>query len=480
MDRRGFLKLGAQLAGVSAVGSSAAIAAAEGAFASERHRSENWRSVLEGAPGDSGIDTVVIVMMENRSFDSYLGWLGHEKRYLERGRSRYGENFRVMGSQRESYLAPDGTMVETAHHSVHAGPIDDFRGCGHPDPGHGWNSGRAQRDGGFLAAGSGNDAFALSTFRGRDLPVYNQLAKRFTIADRWHSSLLAPTYPNRLYLLSGQSGGYKQNYLPFAEDGYQWPALFDRLSARGIGVADYASDFGPMLLFGSRAVPFMRTYADYQTDAAAGTLPPVTYVDPAFLGPAQNDDHPLADPRAGQQFILDTFRAFVEGPQWDRGLFIVLYDEWGGFFDHMAPPIVRDDRANPLDADNFGQTGFRVPAIMASPRSLPGFVDHARYDHASVLRFLEWRFLGAPPYGPHGDMTNPWWFTNRDRYAKNIGRTMSHSTYNPDPGFDLYMSLPAASPVCGAEGRPVIIGNHPFADAVDAGYTERIGLRRNF
>ena len=480
MDRRGFLKLGAQLAGATAVGSTAALRAADGAFGAEVHRAEKWRSVLDAAPDESGIDTVVIVMMENRSFDSYLGWLGHESKYLERGRSRYGANFRVMGSQRESYLAVDGTMVSTAHHSVLAGPTDDFRGCGHPDPGHGWNAGRVQRDSGFLASGSGNDEFALSTFNGRDLPVYNKLAKRFTIADRWHSSLLGPTYPNRLYLLSGQSGGYKHNYLPFAEDGYQWPALFDRLSARGVGVADYASDFGPLLLFGSRAVPFLRTYADYQSDAAAGTLPSVTYVDPAFLGAGQNDDHPLADPRAGQQFILDTFRTFAEGPQWDRGLFIVLYDEWGGFFDHLAPPVVADDRASALDAENFGQTGFRVPAIMASPRALPGFVDHGRYDHASVLRFLEWRFLGAPPHGPHGDASNPWWLTSRDRNARNIGRTLSNAVYNPDPGFDLHMSLAAPSPVCGAEGRPTIIGSHPFGEAVAAGYTERIGFRRNF
>ena len=88
MDRRGFLKLGAQLAGVSAVGSTAAMRAADGAFAAETHRAEQWHSVLDGAPGDSGIDTVVIVMMENRSFDSYLGWLGHETKYLERGRRR--------------------------------------------------------------------------------------------------------------------------------------------------------------------------------------------------------------------------------------------------------------------------------------------------------------------------------------------------------------------------------------------------------
>ncbi len=481
MDRRGFLKLGAQAAGAGAAGTALTAAgitqAADAAFAQERHRARRFGSILDGAPGESGIDTVVIVMMENRSFDSYLGWLGHEDKYLERGRSRYGANFGVIGSQHQTYRAPDGTMVDTAHHSLRAGPIDDFRGCGHPDPGHGWTQGRAERDGGFLDAGSGNDPFALSYFDGRDLPVYNKLAKRFTIADRWHASLLGPTYPNRLYLLSGQSGGYKYNYLPFAEDGYKWPAIFDRLQTHNVTVRDYASDFGPFLLFGSRSIPYMQTYSAFQADAAAGTLPNVSFVDPSFFGPTQNDDHPLADPRAGQQFILDTFRTFAQSPQWERGLFIVVYDEWGGFYDHVAPPVFADDLASTIDTENFGQAGFRVPAIIASPRSLPGFVDHAQYDHASVLRFLEWRFLGAPAHGPNGDVSNPWWLTSRDRNAKNLGRTLSHSAFNPDPGFDLNMTLAAATPACGVGGAPLVTGKHPFAEAVASGYTDRIGFR---
>ena len=480
MDRRGFLKLGAQIAGGTALGAAGAagvLNAAEGAYALEQRRATKFASILDGMPAESGIDTVVVVMMENRSFDSYLGWMGHEHRYLDAGRSRYGSEFRVLANQHQSYRAPDGSIVQTAPHGEIAGPIDDFRGCGHPDPGHGWTQGRAERDGGFLDAGSGNDPFALSYFNGHDLPVFNKLAKRFTIADRWNASLLGPTYPNRLYLMSGQSGGYKYNYLPFAEDGYKWTSVFDRLSAKGVSVADYASDFGPMLLFGSHAVPWMRTNAAFHADAAAGTLPNVSFVDPAFLGANQCDDHPLADPRAGQQFILDTFRTFVQSPQWKRGMFIVVYDEWGGFFDHVAPPVLPDDLASAIDSENFGQAGFRVPAIIASPRALPGFVDHAQYDHTSVLRFLEWRFLGAPAHGPSGDPNNPWWLTSRDRYAKNLGRTLSATAFDPDPRFDLNMPLPAPSAVCAPGGAPTVIGTHPFAAAVEHGYTDRVGYK---
>ena len=79
---------------------------------------------------------------------------------------------------------------------------------------------------------------------------------------------------------------------------------------------------------------------------------------------------------------------------------MLCYDEWGGFFDHVRPPILADDRASRIDTNNFGQAGFRVPSIVASPYARPGAVDHTVYDHTSILRFLHWRFLGAPAEGP--------------------------------------------------------------------------------
>ena len=123
-------------------------------------------------------------------------------------------------------------------------------------------------------------------------------------------------------------------------------------------------------------------------------------VDPSFGGPGQNDDHPLADVRAGQAFLRNVFKAFVESPHWQHGAFISTYDEWGGWFDHVAPPHFPDDRANADDLLDFSQAGFRVPTVLASPYARPGMVDDRTYDHTSILRFLEWRFLGAPPEGP--------------------------------------------------------------------------------
>jgi phospholipase C len=440
-------------------------------------------SILRGAPGDSGIDTIVIVMMENRSFDSYLGYLSENQNYMERGARFYGHTFHVAGKPHQAFPDASGTLVETYRRTRAPEPGDPWRGCGLNDPGHGWDAGRAERDGGFLATGSGNDKLALSYFLGQDLPVYRELARRFTICDHNHASLLGPTFPNREYLLSAQSGGNKTNALGGAT-GFTWPTIVDSLIAAGVTVADYASDLPPLALFGSRMAPYVKSVSAYFDDAAAGRLPQVTYVDPSFVGDDRTDDHPLGDPRAAQQFVRDVFAAFARSSQWERGLFILTYDEWGGFFDHVRPPILPDDRASTVDQENFAQAGFRVPLILGSPRALPNYVDHRTYDHTSIIRFLEWRFLGAPPEGPNARGSTPWWLTLRDRYAANIGRSLAADVFDPDPRFDLDVVVPDPSPGCGGPGgllKPNAADaggpadpETPFEQAYRDGYFERV------
>jgi phospholipase C len=439
-------------------------------------------SVLDRPAAESGIDTVVVVMMENRSFDSYLGWLARDHDYLEAGRSRYGHRFAVDGKSFQSYPGPDGTPVDT-YRRIHFPDPDPWRACGHPDPGHGWNAGRAQRDGGFLAPGSGNDVFALSYFEGEDLPIYDALARRFVVCDRWHASVLAPTYPNREYLLSAQSGGNKTNAFPTG-DGFPWDTIVDRLAGAGVTTADYYSDLPPLALWGSRMGPYLRTIDAYYEDAAAGRLPQVTFVDPAFLGEARSDDHPLGDPRAAQHFVRDVFAAFARSPQWHNGLFVVTYDEWGGFFDHRPPPHLPDERANEVDQEDFSQAGFRVPTLLASPRALPGAVDHQQYDHTSVLRFLEWRFLGAPARGPRA--RTPWYLTERDRHANNPGELLSAEYLDPNLYFDPDLHIPDPTAGCGPEElaaatmaatmAATTLEPSPWEEGLASGYWERSGL----
>ncbi len=435
--------------------------------------------MLEFSAKESGIDHVVVVMMENRSFDHWLGWLAEDEAYLEAGRERYGKDFSVDGNQHQTFASPTGP-VTTEHLVGAADEPSPYQGCGHGDPGHGWDQGRAQRDGGFLAPGSRNDTLATGYYVGDDLPFTSEFARSFTTCDRHHASLLGPTWPNREYLHAAQSGGNKSNTLP--AEGFAFESIWTRLAGAGVPARYYYSDLPFLALWGAPVAPFLHPKADYFTDCAAGTLPSVSFLDPSFVGAEQNDDHPLADIRRGQAFVRDAFRAFAQSPNWRNGLFILTYDEWGGFFDHVAPAHFADDRASALDADDFSQGGFRVPTILASPFAQPGFVDHRVYDHTSILRFLEWRFLGAPAEGP-GKAGDSWFLTTRDRNANNLGASLLAQRCADDIGFDLNLAIPPPAPAC-AEGAGGLSASSTggeqtssMQDALDAGVFERMGAK---
>ena len=240
----------------------------------------------------------------------------------------------------------------------------------------------------------------------------------------------------------------------------------------------------------------------------------MSFVDPGFMSGYRTDDHPLGDHRIAQAFVGTVFSAFHESPHWRRGAMVVNYDEWGGFFDHVPPPVVADDRASAVDEDDFGQLGFRLPTLLLSPYAQPGYVDHRVYDHTSVLRFLEWRFLewrflewrflGAPPEGPDaGASGTQWWLTTRDRYANNLGASLL-STPEPDVRLDPKAIVPDVSAACvgrtfqdvpGADqvekavipqpqgaSAPApgasefgVVGTSSMEQAAEAGYFDRLG-----
>ncbi|MGO9220141.1 MAG: alkaline phosphatase family protein [Streptosporangiaceae bacterium] len=135
-------------------------------------------------------------------------------------------------------------------------------------------------------------------------------------------------------------------------------------------------------------------------DAAAGTLRSVSWIDPAFtnfnpLGFPVNDDHPMADIKDGQDLVLAVYDALASSPQWDRSLLVVVYDENGGFYDHVPPPQADDD-----DPEMFGRYGVRVPAIIVSPWIEPRTVSHTMFDHTSIIKTILSRFC---PQGPETD-----------------------------------------------------------------------------
>jgi len=332
-------------------------------------------------PEELDIDTVIIVMMENRSFDHYFG-----ARKLVEGRVVNGLDAGFSNPR------PDGSRVPIF-------PLDPR--CLY-DPPHGFESSRRQINGGL------NDGFVREHFRRAeedgfpleaadqvmgyhdraDLPLLYALADEFVLCDQWHSAVLGPTWPNRFYLHSGQSNGRKNNDFPEDPEGFKWPTIYDRLDQAGIEWATYFSDVPFLALFASLRpqTARLRSLEQFLDDAQSGRLPAVCEVEPTFFGPAGNDDHPPHDIMRGQVFLSTILHALAAGPQWSRSMVIVTYDEHGGFFDHVAPPIVDDERA----ADGFGQLGVRVPGLIISPYARRGAVSSALYEHSSVPAFLAW------------------------------------------------------------------------------------------
>jgi len=401
------------------------------------------------SPRNMPVDTFVVLMMENRSFDHYLGWLPGAD----------GKNTGL------SYPDRDGKLLATHHLPP------DWQGCGHPDPEHGWDGGRWQLNGGrndrFVTGNEkldGSDEFAIGYYLKDDLPFTGPAASSFQTYDRFFCSIMASTYPNRHYMWAAQGGGFKNNNVPAGTLGHPWETIFDRANGKGVTATYHSSDLPFSALYGTRGLSWTRpTQAEYYTRCATGTLPPITYVDPPFLDGGGGDgvsadDHPHGDIRLGQAFISDVIGAFMESPQWKRGALFLVYDEWGGFFDHVPPPRVPDQREDARNSgEDWGQMGFRIPAVVFSPYVKRGAVSHATCGFESILKMISYRHdLG--------------FLNKRHRYAFNIGRTFDWE--NPD------FSVPKLPDPEGAATAPCRLGgssSNPLQDL--AGRSEPRSLR---
>ncbi len=340
-------------------------------------------------PADSGIEHIVVVMMENRSFDHYLGWLP-------------GADGRQAGL---AYRDRTGVRQPTHH-------LTDFQGCAHPDPDHSYEGGRIElnngRCDGWLLAGQ-NDDFATGYYTGADLSFYGQAAPYWTACDSYFSATMAETYPNRFYQHSAQTDRTHNSTVTAT-----MPTIWDRLAAAGVSGTYYYSDVPFLSLYGTKYLSISEPYPAFLTAAATGTLPAVSYVDPRFLDEATGssaDDHPHADIRAGQAFLSQVYDAITGGPGWSKTMLVINYDEWGGFFDHVAPTTAPDARPDL----GTGLRGFRVPCLVISPRARRQHIAHGTYDHTSVLKAIEWRFNLAP-------------LTPRDAAAANLAEVLDFTT----------------------------------------------------
>ncbi len=332
------------------------------------------------SPGNSRIDHVVVVTMENRSFDHFLGWLPNAD-----------------GKQAGlTYLDTQGIAHSTYSLS------GDNTGCPHPDPDHSYDGARTEYDSGkmdgFLRA-STNDIYSIGYYGEKDIPFYAALARHYTTCDRYFPSILGPTFPNRLFLHAAQTD--RLSNTPALST---LPTIWDRLAAAGVSANYYYSNVPFLGLWGPKYAGISRLYTDFLVAAATGTLPAVSFVDPIYTildDGTGNDDHPHADIRKGDRFLYDTFQAVARGPKWANTVFVVNFDEWGGFFEHIAPP--RATAPNNVDPDlvnGKALLGFRVPTVVASPFSA-GQANDPRvsdlvFDHTSVLKLIEWRWGLAP------------------------------------------------------------------------------------
>jgi phospholipase C len=332
------------------------------------------------APGTESIPeikNIVMVMMENHSFDNILGMSGR------------GDGFPRGADGLPSIALPNGHGEVV--HAFHM-PSE----CMTNGVSQNWNVGHQSYDNGtnrgWVEAASGE---TMGYFLGSDVPFTWGLARTFPIADRWFCSAMCQTDPNRRYLFAGTSLGLIDDSFPteLPPNG----TIFDSLNKYGITWKDYYSDAPTALVWiglaGKASITdnFVKT-DEFFEDAAAGTLPQFSMLDPNYT--IQSEENPQ-NIQYGDQYLSDVVNAVMRGPQWPHTLLIWTYDEWGGWYDHVVPPaaIPPDDVPPDLPPGyvpgGFDLYGFRVPAGVVSPYARRNFVSHTVFDHTSVLKTIE-------------------------------------------------------------------------------------------
>jgi len=335
------------------------------------------------------IDTIVVLMQENRSFDHYFGHL-HAKGLEQEPKSASNPN-------------PLGGAPIKAFHTKPTCEVSDLD--------HSWNGTHRSWNGGamdgFTAVNvdpkDANGSRTMGYHTAKELPLYYKLYKTFAIGDRYFSSLLSQTFPNRFYLLAGTSFGHIRNDIPTDPAEFSQRSVFNLLDEAGITWKVYYSQIPFAYTFAyarvTRAANLVPV-AQYFTDAQNGTLPQVSFVDPIFVGTrnVENDEHPPANVQVGQEFAGRVISALTTSPQWPHSALFVTYDEHGGFYDHVPPPpaCIPDGIPPMLQSGDvpgaFDRYGVRVPAVVISPYARKRFVSHVVHDHTSILRFIETRF----------------------------------------------------------------------------------------
>ncbi|HVV88101.1 MAG TPA: alkaline phosphatase family protein [Kofleriaceae bacterium] len=355
-------------------------------------------TIADVAPASMPVDTIVLVMQENRTFDHYFSSL-------------------TVPGQTVDGAAADATNPDPTRPGATISRFHQTALC-FDNPAESWDDVHRELDGGALdgfttesgredPAGDPTGSRAMGYYDETDLPYDYALARAFAISDRHFSSVQANSWTNRLYYMAGTSYGVTSNVIPNQDDvhGAQLPNLFTRLTDAHVTWAFYVQDLPTLAILSETWAAHQDRVLGFEqffTDAAAGRLPQVTVVEGSdMMGGVSPDEDPPADFQVGQAMVARIVGAVTASPQWPHAALFLSYDEQGGFYDHVVPPAAcpPDDTLpiiGPGGVDGrFDQLGLRVPLVVVSPYAKRGHVSHQVTDHTSILRFVEARF-GLP------------------------------------------------------------------------------------
>jgi phospholipase C len=367
--------------------------------AADASAASSWRHGPLRQPGSlpypklaTGTDTIpqikhiVVLMQENHSYDNRLGVL--QRPDADGLRLRHG-----LPTATSPYANGD------IQHAFHMPTT-----CQNHSPAQDWVQSHIQFDNGrgdgFVESGSG--PVSMGYWDGADQPFYYSMARQFPIADRYFCSLLGQTLPNRRYLVAATSIGQVNDTEPALTDYPAGGTLFDALDAAGVTWKDYYTPTSDNQFPTIAVYPplYLRTIntnvgviTDFFADAAAGTLPEYSLVEPNYEQQSEENPQNIA---VGEQFAAAVINAVMSGPDWASTLLIWTYDEHGGYFDHVPPPpalapddIPPDFPAGSSAFNGFAQYGFRVPFAVISPWARPHYVSHRVMDHTSICALAE-------------------------------------------------------------------------------------------
>jgi phospholipase C len=327
----------------------------------------------------SSVKHIIVVMMENRSFDHFLGWLPNAD-----------------GKQAGlSYVDTSGVSHPTHNQAP------DWTGCAYNDPDHSYDGGRIEVDGGkmdgFMQTSSA-DTYAIGYYTQSAMQFFPAFAPHFTTCDMYFPSMLGPTFPNRIFQLCGQTDRLDDSITPSI-----YPTIFDHCTLAGVSSKYYYGNVPFLTLFPLDVTTYSNSLSDFLSDCANDTLPAVSFVDPQFtlLVNTSNDNHPHSDIRNGDAFMAQIYHAVATSKAWKHTVMVLNHDEWGGFFDHVPPPRALAPNNTDTDlVDGKALLGCRVPCTIASPWTVGSpsnpTVNHTVFDHTSVLKMIESVFHVKP------------------------------------------------------------------------------------